>query len=143
MGLYPRYPPCPDPGPDLEGGIYPPTLTWDGSTTCSDLGWGMPHTPPPCQEGWRYPPIRKDGVPPLAGWGSPLPSVDRQTDVSQIITFPRTSYAGGKNCPTPTPYCHGPWIFIFEENVGCEIKSVNLLDKKLINKLNWMSRRTI
>ena len=69
-----------------------------GTPHLPDLGWGTPPgqtwdgVPPPGQT-W-------DGVPPPArpGMGYPPPpaSVDRHTDSCQNITFPRTTYAGGK-----------------------------------------------
>ena len=82
-------------------------------------GWGVLHprwgVPPPwpgmgypsSRPGVGYPPISWKGkcptwtldgiLPPSAGWGTPPASVDRHTDSWQNITFPRTSYAGGKN----------------------------------------------
>ena len=98
--------PCPRsvggyPVPDLRGVPYPrsgvphprsggtPSQVWGGGVSHPDLGWGTP------SQTW-------DGVPPQPdlGWGTPLPpaSVDRHTDWCQNITFPRTTYAGAKNC---------------------------------------------
>ena len=59
---------------------YPPDLRW--GTPQPDLGWG---TPPPARPGMGYPP-------------PPPRNVNRQTFPSINITFPRTTYAGGKNC---------------------------------------------
>ena len=71
-----------------------------------DLGWGTtPARPgmgyPPARPGMGYPPARPGmGYPALdlRSWdGVPPPtSVDRYTDWCQNITFPRTTYAGGK-----------------------------------------------
>ena len=64
-------------------GYPPPSRPGRGSTPGTphpDLGWG---TPPPSDLGWGTPP--------------PPPMVNRQTFPSINITFPRTTYAGGKN----------------------------------------------
>ena len=75
------------PHPRSRGGWgYPqPDLGW-GTLPWPDLGWG---TPP--GETW-------DGVsPPVRpGMGVPPHNVNRQTFPSTNITFPRTTYAGGK-----------------------------------------------
>ena len=73
----------------VQGGY--PTLTWMGrGVPHPDLGFGTP----PARPGMGYP------LPPdLRSWDgvSPPTSVDRYTDWCQNITFPRTTYAGGKN----------------------------------------------
>ena len=73
------YPPRPEMG-------YPPDL--GQGTPYPDLRWGTPQPRPEM----GYPPY------PDLRWGTPSPtSVDRHTDSCQNITYPRTSYAGGKN----------------------------------------------
>ena len=57
-------------------------------------GWG---TPPPIRPGWGTPCLDLAGVPPTwPGWVPPL-WTDRWTDTCQNTTFPRTTYAVGKN----------------------------------------------
>ena len=65
---YPRYP------PSRPGMGYPPGQTWDGVLPRPEMGY-----------------------PPDLRWGTPPASVDRHTDSCQNITFPCTTYAGGKN----------------------------------------------
>ena len=68
---------------DLTGmeGYPPPDLEWDTASFWPGMGV------PICQEGWSTSPPR---------------GVDRHTDACQNITFPRTSYADGKNSTHPT-----------------------------------------
>ena len=89
------------PVPGLGG---TPSQVWGGTPS---LVWGVPHPrsggyPVPAPGGFpRYPPIPDLGwgTPPGQTWdGVPPPtSVDRYTDWCQNITFPCTTYAGGKN----------------------------------------------
>ena len=99
--------PHPPPGPEEEstpvpmpwpGKGYPtvaPTLTWEGVPPCIPLPpepeKGVP--PPPCLGLWRgY------SQPPLdLGRGTPPPRRCEQIDTCKNSTFPRTTYAGGKN----------------------------------------------
>ena len=109
-GGYLRYPPPSRPGQGYPG--YSPTIqTWDGVPPHHpDLGWG---TPSPSRPGMGYPPTIQtwDGVPPpptippsRPGTGYPPPPTNgEQTFQSINITFPRTTYAGGKKPETP---CH-------------------------------------
>ena len=69
-------------------GVPPPIQTWDGVPPYPDLGQGTPHHP---DLGWGTPPLPKPGT----GYPPP-PMVNRQTFPSINITFPRTTYAGGK-----------------------------------------------
>ena len=102
--------------PDLAGGGYLgyPPPSWPGmgypSPHHPDLGWGTPPHHPDL--GWGTPPTpfqTWDGVPPYPAlrWGTPPPMVNRQTFPSINITFPRTTYAGGKyiNCTSSTTTC--------------------------------------
>ena len=97
---YPRVPPW----PDLRW--VPPIQTLDGVHPRPDLGWGNPPVqtwdgvpPPSSRSGMGYPPIQTwDRIPPRPGMGYQPPAmVNRQTFPSINITFPRTTYAGGKN----------------------------------------------
>ena len=111
--------------PDPRGG-YPVRYTPGG---VPGPPWGVPSQVPPRGYPVRYPPGGSgyplggsgyppggvpDRVPPAASWHSGkcckalwdmgTPPVDRQidgwTDACQNITFPRTTYAGGKNIRT-------------------------------------------
>ena len=90
VGGYPGYPPTIRPWM----GYYPPSptiQTWDGVPPQQTWGGVPPHHQtwdevPPHHQTW-------DGVPP------PQPMVNRQTFPSINITFPRTTYAGGKKVP--------------------------------------------
>ena len=78
------------PYPDLGWGTPPTIWTWDGvppPPTIRTLDWV-----PPTIQIW-------DGVPPTQTWDGtpPLPMVNRQTFPSINITFPHTTYTGGKN----------------------------------------------
>ena len=85
--------PPPQPGPGTPPDLDPPTSTWT---------W---NPPPP----WPWPRTPRDLDPPTSAWtcdlppphfnlgpGTPPPRVNRQTFPSINITFPRTTYAGGK-----------------------------------------------
>ena len=76
--------------------------------------WGGWSIPPPHQEGTGYLPIREDGstpllgrvgvalTPPSARWGHPPPPAKYGQRFPSInISFPRTSYVGGKNGGQP------------------------------------------
>ena len=92
----------------------PPTIqTWDGVPPPTIRpGMGYPRTIRP---GMGYPPHNPD-----LGQGTPPPSmVNRQTFPS--ITFPRTTYAGGKNCKWLTCNSHrGPSVA--KHNLFCSSK---------------------
>ena len=98
--------------PDLDGGTPHPDLArgYPWYLPPSRPGQGVPKVP--SNQTWDgVPPIQTwDGVPPTIrpemgypppsdlGWGTPPPPmVNRQTFPSINITFPRTTYAGGKN----------------------------------------------
>ena len=108
------------PPPSRPGMGYPPTIqtwdgvpptiqTWDGVPPTIQTWDGVPSTiqtwdrvpPPPSRPGTGYPPTQTwDGVPPYPDLGRgtpPPPMVKRQTFPSINITFPRTTYTGGKN----------------------------------------------
>ena len=127
----------------------PPIQTWDGVPPHLDLGWGTPPRPgteysprpemgyppdlgwgtPPCPDLWWGTPQTRDGVPPRPGTGYPCPPmVNRQTFPSINITFPRTTYAGGKN--QVLPYCLSAWV------TGLEINGFLSKKRRLINLWN-------
>ena len=88
--------------PSSHGGGYPSSHGggYARYPSSSRPGQGVPRYPPPSKPGKGYPPTRPGtGYPhPDLGQGTPPPPmVNRQTFPSINITFPRTTYAGGKN----------------------------------------------
>ena len=84
--------------PILVSKFFPFTETGYPSQTCDrvpflDLRPGTPWPGP----GIPLLPGPACGTPPPPGPGTPPPKVNRQTFPSINITFPRTTYAGGKN----------------------------------------------
>ena len=102
--LGPGQGPMPGYTPPISWMGYPPVQTWD-------LDGGTPHQQdggypiqtwdgvPPPRLGTGYPPDLGQPTPPTQTWDGvpPQPIVNRQTFPSINITFPRTTYAGGKN----------------------------------------------
>ena len=98
----------PVPGPGgypIPGRGYPVPGLGEGGTLGTPLSRpGMGAPPSQTWDGVPLPPARP-------GMGYPLPShtsVDRHTDWCQNITFPRTTYAGGKNCSDASCPCSSP-----------------------------------
>ena len=104
----------------------PPSQTWDG-------------VPPPAGPGMGYPPGQTwDGVPPrpeILRWGTPPASVGRYTDWCQNITFPRTTYAGGKKANSP-PNVLDFWTYI----VGILIQLQPLKDKPFMGGMHGLAK---
>ena len=112
------------PSSPTGGNVPTSSLTGEGACPCSPIG-GYPIQPDRDTKRWgipwnrrAYPHVQRSemlvpllgwmGVPHhQAGWGTHppptlwqdggTPRVDKKTDTCQNITFPRTSYAGGKN----------------------------------------------
>ena len=76
--------------------VLSPVLAWDRLPPCPDLGLGPPiekdgsNLPQPGEEGWGYPQLGPDGVPPPS-----CEQTHRQT--CENITFPHPLDAGGKD----------------------------------------------
>ena len=148
--------------PDLARGYprYPPPHH-------PDLGWGTHHhpdlrlgTPPPSKPGMGYPPHHQtwDGVPltirpgmryppppPDQGWSTPpSPMVNRQTFPSINITFPRTTYTGGKNLKIVEKVMNFPFetmeiIKITDDRVWRSNYCLLVNKLKLIVSSEWLS----
>ena len=73
------------------GWITPPLLPGPGMGYTPSAGWCTPSPSPPT---WNW--DRGTSPSPLAGWDTPMPKCE-QIDTCENSTFPRTSYAGGKN----------------------------------------------
>ena len=92
----------PPSSPNGGGGGFSPSSP-NRDTPPSQEGWGIPIGKDggiKWKDGVPLPHIGKDGVPSPSGtWpGYPPPGPTRgeETDIPRNITFPRTSYAGGK-----------------------------------------------
>ena len=111
------------PIPGLGGGY--PIQSWPGRYPIQSLLRGVPQGTPHPDLGWGTPLCQLDkvplpsrprmGMPPPVSWMGypppppgpgmgylPPPMVNRQTFQSINITFPRTTYAGGKDKPIPS-----------------------------------------